>query len=131
MKWVRSKDGMIAGVCKGLAQSLEIPVGLFRALWIASILFFGVGVGFYLLLAISLPREDRLVESLNARFLGVCALISKKTLVEVGVIRFLTICLALLSMGTTVLGYVILYFVLDNSKNHASDNKPATPPATT
>lgn len=131
MKWVRSKDGVFFGVCKGMAQALEIPVGLFRLLWLASVLFFGVGLGLYILLAASLPREDKLVESLEPKFLGVCAKISKRTLVEVGLVRFLAICLALLSMGATVVGYIVLYFVLDNQKTQSSDSRPATPPATT
>ncbi|MBX3020849.1 MAG: PspC domain-containing protein [Bdellovibrionales bacterium] len=131
MKWVRAKDGAIFGVCKGLARTLDIPVGLFRLLWLISILFLGTGLALYLLLAIALPREDKVVQALNPRLLGVCAKVALRTDVEVGIIRFLALCLMFLSLGATLVGYVVLYFILDNKKSQSSDNKPSTPPLTT
>lgn len=131
MKWVRAKDGAIFGVCKGLARALDIQPGLFRLIWVASVLFFGAGIWLYLLLAVSLPREDKLVEALDARLLGVCAKIAVRTEVEVGLARFMMICLALMSMGATVFGYLILYFVMGSKKTYNSESKPATPPVTT
>ena len=98
--------------------------------WILSVLFFGAGLWLYLLLAISLPREDKVVEALNPVMLGVCSRIAVKTQVEVGVVRFLAICLALMSMGATLVGYVVLYFVMDQQKSQTSESKPTTPPAT-
>lgn len=130
MKWVRSQDGVFFGVCKGLAKTFEVPVGVFRLIWVLSVLFFGAGLWLYLLLAISLPREDKAVEALNPVVLGVCSKIAVKTDVEVGVVRFLTICLSLMSMGATLVGYIVLYFVMDQKKAHASDNRPSNPPAT-
>lgn len=130
MKWVRANDGAVFGVCKGLAKTLDIPVGLFRLIWICSVLFLGAGILLYLMLAISLPREDKQVQALEPWLLGVCAKISLKTDLEVGIVRFLAISLSLLSMGATIVGYIVLYFVLDN-KGYNSDNKPAKPSATT
>lgn len=130
MKWVRASDGAIFGVCKGVARALDIPVGVVRLLWILSVLFLGAGVLFYLMLAISLPREDKTVQALEPWILGVCSKIALRSNLEVGIVRFLTICVALLSMGATVVGYVVLYFVLDDNTQRSSDNKPSTPPAT-
>lgn len=131
MKWVRAKDGAIFGVCKGLARTLEIPVGVFRLIWILSILFFGAGFWLYFILAISLPREDKIVEALDPWLLGVCSKIALRTDVEVGIIRFLTIVLSLLSMGATIVGYIVLYFVMDETKPQSSDNNPSIPRSTT
>ncbi|MGZ3722205.1 MAG: PspC domain-containing protein [Bdellovibrionales bacterium] len=131
MKWVRAKDGAIFGVCKGLARSLDIPVGVFRLLWVASILFFGVGFGLYILLAITLPREDKTVEALDPWILGVCSKIALRSDLEVGIVRFLAICLALLSGGAALVGYIVLYFVLDEKKPQSSDSSPSTPPSIT
>lgn len=131
MKWVRASDGAIFGVCKGLAKTLDIPVGLFRLIWICSVLFLGAGILLYLMLAISLPREDKQVQALEPWLLGVCSKISLKTDLEVGIVRFLAISLSLLSMGATIVGYIILYFVLDKSPSYSSDNKPSSPSATT
>lgn len=132
MKWVRAQDGVIFGVCKGMAKALDVPVGMVRLMWILSLVFFGAGLWLYLLLAVSLPREDKLVQALDPVILGVCAKIAVKTQIEVGLARFLAICLALMSMGATLVGYIVLYFVLDSGTKNAqtSDNKPATPPAT-
>ncbi len=132
MKWVRARDGALFGVAKGLAQTLGIPVGLFRFLWLVSLLFFGAGLWLYLMLALSLPREDKVQQAMEPWVLGVCTNISRRTEVEVGIIRFLAICLAVISLGATLVGYFILYFVLDKPQttHQSSDNKPFTPPPT-
>ncbi len=131
MKWTRAQDGMLFGVCKGLARIFEMPVGVVRLIWVLSILFFGAGIWLYLMLAVSLPREDKTIQALDAWILGVCSKISLRTNLEVGVVRFLALCLALLSLGASVVGYIVLYFVLDQKKTQSSDNKPVTPPVTT
>jgi phage shock protein PspC (stress-responsive transcriptional regulator) len=130
MKWVRAQNGAIFGVCKGLARSLDISVGLFRLLWVLSVLFLGAGLCLYLILAISLPREDKTVEALKPRLLGVCAKIALRTNLEVGIVRFLAICLAFMSFGATIVGYIVLYFVLDERSTQSSERKPSTPEAT-
>ena len=131
LKWVRAQDGAIFGVCKGLARSLDISVGLFRLLWLLSILFLGAGFWLYILLSVSLPREDKAVEALDAKLLGVCAKLTVRTSLEIGIVRFLAICLALISFGATIVGYIVLYFVLDNPQAQSSDKSPTSPRFTT
>lgn len=132
MKWTRAQDGVFFGVCKGLARTFDVPVGMFRLIWILSVLFFGTGLLLYFMLAVSLPREDKTYQALDAWLLGVCSKVSLRTDLEVGVVRFLALCLAFLSLGASVVGYIVLYFVLDEKKSaQSSANKPATPPATT
>jgi phage shock protein PspC (stress-responsive transcriptional regulator) len=115
LKWTRASDGAIFGVCKGVARALDVSVGGLRLAWILSTLFLGVGLGFYIILAIALPRADKGVQALDPRLLGVCSKISLRTDLEVGIVRFLAICLGLMSGGTAIIGYIILYFVLDSS----------------
>lgn len=57
-KFVRSKNGKIAGVCAGVADYLGWNVGFVRLLWLV-LAFAGVGapVLFYLILAFILPVE--------------------------------------------------------------------------
>lgn len=132
MKWVRSSQGAICGVCKGLAATLGISTGVFRLLWICSVLFFGVGIALYLMLAVALPREDKAVEALQPWILGVCSKISLRTNLEVGIVRFLAISLAIMSFGATIIGYFILYFVMEDQPAQvqtSSESKPSTPPA--
>jgi phage shock protein PspC (stress-responsive transcriptional regulator) len=131
MKWVRAKDGAILGVCKGIARALDLSVAWVRFFWLMSTLFLGAGLGLYLLLAICFPREDKQVEALNPRLLGVCAKIALRTGLEIGIVRFVTICLSLLSFGATIVGYIVLYFVLDDkAQSYNSENRPASPPST-
>jgi phage shock protein C len=133
MRFVRSKDGAIFGVCKGLAHAFDIPVGWVRLLWLLSICAAGAGVGLYLLLAITLPREDKTEEALKPWILGVCAKLARRSNLEVGLLRFLAICLALLSFGAAVVGYVVLYFIIDepSAENYRSFSRPSSPPETT
>jgi phage shock protein PspC (stress-responsive transcriptional regulator) len=132
MKWVRAKDGVFFGVCKGLARTFEVQVGALRLAWLVSVLFMGAGLGLYLLLAICLPREDKLTEAMQPWFLGVCAKISRRIEVEVGIVRLLAIILGFMSLGASLIGYIVLYFVLDDRpKNQSSESNPSTPPATT
>jgi phage shock protein PspC (stress-responsive transcriptional regulator) len=130
-KWIRAKDGVLFGVCKGIARALDLPVGLVRLIWILCVLIGGVGLGAYLLLAISLPHEDKVYESLQPRILGVCALLAKRSDLEVGMVRFLALCLLFASLGLTSVIYLISYFVLDDQESVASRSNPSRPPSTT
>lgn len=132
LKWVKSSDGAILGVCKGVARALDLPTGIVRILWILAILFGGIGIGLYIMLAISLPREDRQDQALQPLFLGVCAKVAKRSQLEIGIVRFLAICLTFLSLGATLVGYIVLYFVFDDkSARHYSDNNPTSPSSRT
>ena len=121
MIWVRSKDGIFLGVCSGLAKSLGFQPWLFRLILLASIFFFGVGVMIYLLLAIALPREDRVFEAKEAKIMGVCYRLSKTLDMEVGLVRFLFLFLTFSSLGITLFFYLLLHFLLkpaqDDIKN--------------
>ena len=57
-----------------------------------SILFFGVGLFFYIGLVIALPREDEFHTRLDSRVLGVCSRLSRNLGMDVGLVRFITIC---------------------------------------
>lgn len=112
MQWVRSPDGMIAGVCEGLGKQLDVNPWVLRTAWLATVLFFGTGLLFYLIMAYALPRSDKLSEANSKRYLGVCSRLSKKVGMDIGLLRALTVILALFSLGATIVGYVVLYFVL-------------------
>lgn len=112
MQWVRSPDGIIAGVCEGLGKQLDVNPWVLRTAWLATVLFFGTGLLFYLIMAYALPRSDKLAGANSKRYLGVCSKLSRKVGMDIGLVRALTVILALFSFGATMVGYVILYFVL-------------------
>lgn len=131
-RWVRAENGAIFGVCKGLGESMDLPVGVIRLLLVISILFAGFGLGLYILLAIALPRRDRLDKAYKARILGVCAYIARRSHIEVGLVRFIALILLFASFGLTVLAYVIAYMLLpEEEKSSDSRSKPSVPPSTT
>lgn len=117
IRWVRAKDGAIAGVCKGLAKSLDLDLNFLRLAWLVSLLFAGCGFWAYIILAIALPREDKLTEATNPKLLGVCVRLSRRLELEVGVVRALAIISAFLSMGASIVAYIILRFVIPETES--------------
>jgi phage shock protein C len=51
-------DRMVGGVCGGLGAYTPIPTWVWRAGFLASVLFFGTGVLVYVVLWIALPDEQ-------------------------------------------------------------------------
>ena len=112
-KWVRSSEGWLAGVCEGLAESFNMPVWAMRAIWIlGTLLSVGTGLFAYAILAYCLPEKHRVHEAEQKKVLGVCLRLSRALNMEVAVVRVLTIFLALASLGITLVGYLILNFVI-------------------
>lgn len=57
-KLYKIKEGKkVCGVCTGLAEYLGVDVTLIRLLWVLTVLFLGVGVLAYLIIALILPSE--------------------------------------------------------------------------
>lgn len=116
--WMRAEDGMIGGVCKGLARQFDMDPWLMRLIWIAAVLFFGLGVGLYIVFWICLPRHDRMVaEGPQKMILGVCARLHKRGDIELGLARILAVLLFLGSGGAAIVGYIILYFILKDKES--------------
>jgi phage shock protein PspC (stress-responsive transcriptional regulator) len=111
--WFRASNGLIFGVCAGLGRKLNTDPWLVRIGLLASILIFGAGAVLYLALAIGLPKESKLANAHQPRLLGVCARISEAINVDVGLIRTGALLIGLGSMGTTLLAYLILHFLVD------------------
>ena len=53
-------DKVIAGVCSGLAKSLEIDPIIMRLVFVVGFVAFGVGPIIYLLLWLLMPKEEEL-----------------------------------------------------------------------
>ncbi|MCB0411267.1 MAG: PspC domain-containing protein [Bdellovibrionales bacterium] len=122
-RWTRSPDGLIAGVCKGVAEALDLEVWLVRLVWVLSIFLLGFGVLLYIALAFSLPRSDKLEQAYDDKILGVCAQIAERSDIEVGVVRMLALVSIYLSAGATVLAYIVLYFVFPEGQKKIKTQK--------
>lgn len=116
-KWKRSQNGWLAGVCEGLGESFDIHPNLIRVLWVASIIFFGTGILAYIILALTLPREDRLYEYQEDKVFGVCKRISDQSGIELALVRTLAVVSFVASLGTSLLLYLILHFVLPETED--------------
>lgn len=51
-------DSMISGVCLGISDYFGIDVTILRFIWVIAILFYGVGLIPYIILAIIMPDKD-------------------------------------------------------------------------
>ena len=111
--WFRSNHGIIAGVCTGLAKKLGTDPWVVRLIWLATIFLFGTGLLAYLILAISLPREDRLMSAYYRRVLGVGARLALYFGIDVGLVRAGLLSFFILSAGTAIVVYLLLHLVLN------------------
>jgi len=122
-RWVRAKDGVIAGVCAGIAKRLEVETWLVRFIWIMMVLFVGTGLLLYLALMISLPRVDRVAEAYERMILGVAAKLARRIDVEIGVVRLAWLIAVAFTFGAAVLAYIILAFLLPDPDEQAAETK--------
>ena len=111
--WTRASDGIIGGVCKGLADQFQVEPWLVRLMWLIAVLFLGLGLGAYLICWIAFPRRDLLEqEGPKKMIMGVCVRLHQRGDMELGLARMLWILLLLGTGGTAVVGYVVLHFLL-------------------
>lgn len=54
----RSNSGMIAGVCAGIADYLDIDPTIVRVAYILMVFFAGVGVLIYFILWLVIPKKE-------------------------------------------------------------------------
>jgi len=113
-KWVRSPDGMIAGVCEGLSETMGVDALFLRLGFVILALLGGTGVLLYPMLWIALPKTTDLPMAREPKFLGVCSRIQKNIEMDIGLVRFIALLLSLISLGVTAIVYVILNFVLSD-----------------
>lgn len=114
--WTRSTNGILGGVCNGLADTLQAGVWIVRLLWLFSVFFLGTGILFYLILWIALPLESDPKQGLDKKIFGVCSRIGTRGDMHVGLARTIALTLLLISGGTAVIGYILLYFIIPNPK---------------
>gem|GEM_PF-2204811 len=111
-----STDSVIAGVCGGLAKKFSMESWLVRVGLTISVVFFGVGLLVYIILAFSLAKDTEITKSYSSKVLGVCLRLAQKYNWEVGIVRTIFASCLLLSLipsfGTTLLIYFIMHFFL-------------------
>lgn len=115
-RFTRSSTGILGGVCKAFAQRFDIDVLWVRLGFLVAVLFFGTGCGLYLLLLVSLPREDRVERAYEPRILGVCARLALKLKTDVGLTRAVSFVFLFATFGATFLLYLVLYFILPTTE---------------
>lgn len=111
-KWVRPKNAPLAGVCGAFAKALDANPVVVRLLWLSAGLFFGTGFCIYLVCWWFFPSEEQQYDPDKATFLGVCLRISKKTGVELSIVRIATFLSFFVSVGLTAFAYFISHLLL-------------------
>ena len=116
-RWEK-KPGIVSGVCQGLADALDVDPWLVRLLWVVSMLWFGFGFLFYLLLAFFLPRARTDYED-QRKILGVSLKIAHHWGIDYGVVRAVFLLAALLTGFVPVaVIYLVLFFILPENKDY-------------
>ena len=115
-RWVRSTDGILAGVCEGVGRRFDIDPWVIRLGWLISVFALGTGLILYVIIATCLPREDQIGMAHKKKVLGVCNRVSSSLGIEVGLVRSIAVMLGIASLGTTFIGYIILHFVVPDSE---------------
>lgn len=115
----RSDAGIAAGVCSGIGERFDIDPWLIRLFLLLSVFIFGTGILFYLMLWIALPARANAYQAYEKRALGVCSRVARSTKIDVGIVRFLALAIGIASVGATVIGYVILHFVVPDAEENA------------
>jgi phage shock protein PspC (stress-responsive transcriptional regulator) len=108
----RSDDRILAGVCSGIAERLNVGPWGIRLLWILFMLCWGTGVAAYIMAIFSFPNSEKVQEHQAARILGVCWRLSNSLNVDVGILRFLALFVGIGSLGTFLIVYVLLHLIL-------------------
>lgn len=123
LRWYRTNNGVIAGVCDGLSQSLDIPVGWIRIFFAVFTLIGGGGILSYIALAVSLPSQSKIDSANEPKILGVCLFLSQRLEIEIGIVRFLAILTAAISFGITIIAYIAAYFLFPSLFPRKNDFK--------
>lgn len=109
---LRSSDGLIAGVCAGIAQRLETPAWAIRVFWIFAVLFGGLGLLAYLAFWISMPSDQDSTRGMRPVVLGVCNRLSQKLEIDIAILRLVAIFALVTSFGIVAIGYFIAHLIL-------------------
>lgn len=108
----RADEAAFLGVCKGLADRFGVDVLLIRLAYVFSVLFGGLSVLLYFLVAICIPRKSQIYYSYNAKLFGVCSRFARRFDVDPGLVRLFFVLLLFFTGGSIILGYFLLYFIL-------------------
>lgn len=113
-KWIRSKEGVFAGVFSGLSKSFKVEAWILRILFLVFTLLTSLvpGILVYFMCYLCLPREDQVYEAEEKKLLGVCYRISRLKKLEIGLVRLIVCSTVFLSFGLAVVGYLVFYVVL-------------------
>lgn len=117
-KWIRPKNAPIAGVCGAIANALDVNPTLVRILWLIAGLFYGTGFCLYLICWFFLPKEEKQFEPDRPVFLGVCYRLSKKTNIELAVIRIALFISFFATATLTFWGYFIAHLLIPKVEDH-------------
>ena len=119
--WRRDPNGIIGGVCAGIARRFDVEPWVLRLIWALSVVWFGTGLFLYVAFWLSLPRADDPDQGLRRVIFGVCARVAKRGDIDIAGARLIALLLLTISGGTALVGYVLLYFLLPDKSGPPAD----------
>ncbi|OGQ83424.1 MAG: hypothetical protein A2289_16400 [Deltaproteobacteria bacterium RIFOXYA12_FULL_58_15] len=136
---IRSRDGIFAGVCQGIAQHFGISANLVRLFWLLAVIFMGTGILVYLVMWWIIPHQDAVPAdpviwkqngngrhlpplqrtAQDRKFLGVCGGISRRWDLDPSVVRLVALSLATLSFGLMAVAYLVVALFMPGPEYNA------------
>ncbi len=136
----RAADGLVAGVCEGIARRFGVSSLLVRLLWLGAVLLFGTGVLLYLVMWWIVPREDRVpVETtaweqlpdgrrrpyfrrttVDRKLLGVCGGFARRFGVDASLVRLGVLTAATMSAGLVLIAYLVAALLMPSAESGAA-----------
>lgn len=111
-RWVKRNDGWVCGIFEGLGFKTGLNPNIFRAIWLLSLVLFGSGILFYLILMMVIPHENELKNYEVPKFLGVCYELSHRLGIELSLVRLFAVGSFFLTGGVVFLVYLALWMLL-------------------
>lgn len=111
-RWVKRNDGWFCGIFEGLAYKTGLNANIFRTIWLLSLVLFGSGIFFYLILMMVIPHSDDLANYESPKFLGVCYDLSHRLGIELSLVRLAAVGSFFLTGGVVFLVYLALWMLL-------------------
>jgi len=121
------KDGVLGGVCGGLASKLDIPVFILRlALVVSFFCTFGITILIYFAAVLSFPNQLTVAFTNQPKFLGVCHRLAPKFNVHESWMRFaLLVAFIFTGFLPVFAGYMLAFLIMTSTTENRAPRNPS------
>jgi phage shock protein PspC (stress-responsive transcriptional regulator) len=121
------KDGLVGGVCGGLARKLDIPAFVLRiALVVSFFCTFGITLLIYFAAVVSFPNQLTAAFTNQPKFLGVCHRLAPKFNIHETWMRFALLVVFIFTGFVPVFaGYMLVFLIMAATTEESRPRNPS------